>query len=113
VYIHNPVERELRVRLQAVLSSTSPGLETEEERKRPMEEEKKEAEESTAASMWSDLPSSPACSASVLPDWVHLSAYDDIVEESAVWQDKQKQGTEHWKDNAQVHRSHATTADRP
>ena len=109
VYITNPVERELRIRFQAVLSNSAAGTSADEEKKLQLveEEEKKEVVESgsTAAlqpPLWSALPSTPSCSASVQSDWVHLSAYDDIVEESAVWQDKQKQASEQFKDNPQV-----------
>ena len=74
VYVHNPVERELRLRIQSVVSNaTAEPVEWEEQKRssdeaeRPTQEEKKEEEEppvpSVAAaalpSVWSVLPSVP------------------------------------------------------
>ena len=113
VYLKNPMERDLRVRLRPVTAATTSALQDpqpSEGAKRAVEEEKKEEGDPgpvTAplqASVWSTcLPSTASCAVSVLDEWVHLPAYDDISEDSVVWQDTEKLSST-VKDHPQVAR---------
>ena len=112
VYVKNPVERELRVRVRAVTASSAAPLESGiplQGGKRAEEEEKKEEGDSTpvvpappSVSVWSScLPAAASCAVSMLDEWVQLPAYDDLSEDSAAWPDTSRQSGA-VKDNPQV-----------